>query len=178
MEGKSQVEMLVKEIKDNLSQCNSSRKDEIRVMQAMLSDPTYSVQVYDKSGPTGEVYNPCQDFRSMCSSIISNAARISAAEAESMMSDYTVKKNEATTMVNVSKEFMSLYLDTGRKLPLGGRETSDISMSRKHVPAKVRPCPHKVGVNEDGTNRYDRNPTTVPAHDSIKIYSPCPSWVK
>ena len=175
---KSQVEVLVKEIKDGLSQCNSSRKDEIRVMQTMLSDPTYAVQVYDKNGPTGEMYNPCQDFRAMCASVIANVARINSAEAETMMSDYSVKKNEANTMVNISKEFMNTYLDTGRKLPLGGRETSDISLSRKHVPAKVRPCPHKVGVNEDGSNRYARNPTTVAAHDSIRVFAPCPSWVK
>ena len=178
MEGKSQVEMLVKEIKDNLSQCNSSRKDEIRVMQAMLSDPTYSVQVYDKSGPTGEVYNPCQDFRSMCSSIISNAARISAAEAESMMSDYTVKKNEAATMVNVSKEFMSLYLDTGRKLPLGGREMSDISLRMKEVPETTRSCPRRIGVNPDGSGQYDRVPTTIAAHEAVRVHAPCPSWKK
>jgi hypothetical protein len=146
-------------------------------MQAMLSDPSYEVQIYSKDGPT-DTYNPCNDFRSMCSSIISSAARVSASEAEAMMSDYSVKKNEAASMVNLSKEFINTFLQTGRKLPLGGRETSDVALRAKHIPSKVRPCPHKVGVNEDGTNRYDRNPTTVGAHDSIRVYSPCPSWIK
>lgn len=174
---KSQVELLVKEIKTGLGQCSSSRKDEVRVMQAMLSDPTYEVQVYGKDGPV-ETYNPCKDFRGMCASIISTAAHISSTEAENMMNDYDVKKSEATSMVNLSKEFLNTYMHTGRKLPLGAREASDISLSIKHVPARVRPCPHKVGVNEDGSNRYSRNPTTVGAHDSIRVYSPCPSWVK
>lgn len=174
---KSQVEQLVNEIKTGLGQCSSSRKDETRVMQTMLSDPTYEVQVYGKDGPV-ETYNPCKDFRAMCASIIATAANVSSVEAESMMNDYEVKKNEATAMINISKEFINTYMQTGRKLPLGARETSDISISAKRIPARVRPCPHKVGVNEDGTNRYARNPTTVGAHDSIRVFSPCPSWVK
>lgn len=177
MSTKSQTEMLIEEIKTGLSSCSSSRKDEIRVMQTMLSDPDFEVQVYSKDGPV-ESYNPCKDFRAMCSSIISSAAHISSAEAENMMTDYEVKKSEASAMVNISKEFINTFLETGRKLPLGARETSDIALSRKHIPAHTRPCPHKVGVNEDGSNRYSRNPTTVGAHDSIKVYSPCPAWIK
>lgn len=173
----SQVEKLVTEIRENLSQCSSSRKDEVRVMQMMLSDPTYEVQVWGKDGPI-DTYNPCKDFRGMCASIISTAAKVSGTEASGMMEEYQVKKGEAGSMVNISKEFMNTFLQTGRKLPLGARETSDISMSAKHVPARVRPCPHKVGINEDGSNMYARSPATVPAHDSIRVYSPCPPWVK
>ena len=176
-ENMSQVDSLVEEIKRGLSQRSASRKDEVRVMQAMLSDPTYEVNVYGKEGVV-DTYNPCKDFRSMCASIISSAARVSGAEAESMMSDYSVKKNEASSMVNISKEYINTYLHTGRKLSLGGREKSDISLSLKEVPAKVRPYPHKIGINEDGSNMYSRNPTTVEAHESIRVQAPCPSWVK
>lgn len=173
----NEVNTLIDEIKKGLSQRSASRKDEMRIMQAMLSDPSYEVNVYGKEGVV-DTYNPCKDFRSMCSSIISNTARVPIAEAESMMNDYSVKKNEASSMVNISKEFISTYLHTGRKLPLGGREMSDISLSLKEVPAKVRPCPHKIGVNEDGSNMYSRNPTTVEAHESIRVQAPCPSWIK
>lgn len=171
------VNELVEEIKSGLSQRSASRKDEVAVMQAMLNDPTYEVTTYAKEGPVG-TYNPCKDFRSMCSSIISSAARVPASEAETMMDSYTVKKAEATSMVNVSKEFVNTFLHTGRKLPLGGRERSDISLSLKEVPETIRPCPHKVGINEDGSSRYSRNPTTVGAHEAIRVHAPCPSWVK
>jgi len=174
---KSMVDGLINEIKTNLSQRSASRKDEIRVMQTMLSDPTYTVDVYGKEGVIG-TYNPCEDFRSMCSSIISNVARVPSSEAESMMSDYNVKKNEATSMINISKEFINTYLHTGRKMAMGGRELSDVSLSLKEVPAMVRPCPHKIGVNEDGTNMYARNPAVVEAHESIRVQAPCPPWVK
>lgn len=168
---------LIAGIKKNLSQQNASHKDEIAVMQSMLSDPTYEVTVYRKDGPVG-TYNPCKDFRGMCASIIENTTKIPAAEAQAVMEGYTVKKSEADTMVNVSKEFLHTFLATGRKLPLGGRENSDVSLFPKNVPESTRSCPRKVGVANDGTNQYSRVPTTIPAHDAIRVHAPCPTWVK
>ena len=92
---------LIADIKKNLTQKNASNKDEVAVMQAMLSDPSYEVTVYKKDGPVG-TYNPCKDFRGMCASIIENTTKIPAAEAQAVMENYTVKKAEASSMVNVS----------------------------------------------------------------------------
>lgn len=171
------VNELVSEIKAGLSQRSASRKDEVAVMQAMLSDPTFEVTSYSKDG-AGETYSPCKDFRGMCAGIISSVAHVPGAEAAAMMDGYTVSKKEAATMTNLSKEFIMTYLHTGRKLPMGGRENSDISLSLKEVPETIRPCPHKVGVNDDGSSRYSRNPTKVGAHESIRVHAPCPVWVK
>lgn len=171
------VKSLVKEIKTGLSQTSSSSKDEIRVMKAMLSDPTYEVDIYSKEGVTG-TYNPCKEFRGMCASIISSVAKVPQSEAANMMDNYEVKKSEATSMVGISKEFVNTFLHTGRKLPLGARETSDVSLSLKSVAPSTRLFPQKVGVNDDGTAKYSKSPTTVPAHDSIRVHAPCPSWVK
>lgn len=177
MSENASVKQLLKEISDGLSQVSSSRKDEVRVMQAMLSDPTYEVTIYGKDGPEG-TYNPTNDFRGMCASIISNAAKVSSAEAEQLMDGYNVKKSEASSMVNISKEFVNTFLHTGRKLPLGAREKSDVSLSLKDVKAGTRLYPMKVGVNDDGSDRYSKTPTVVPAHESIRVHAPCPSWVK
>lgn len=165
---------LIADIKKNLTQKNASNKDEVAVMQAMLSDPSYEVTVYKKDGPVG-TYNPCKDFRGMCASIIENTTKIPAAEAQAVMENYTVKKAEASSMVNVSKEFIHTYLATGRKLPLGGRETSDVSLSPKSVPESTRSCPRRVGGAGEG---YSRVPTMIPAHDAVRVHAPCPTWVK
>ena len=170
------VNGLLTEISTSLSQVSSSRKDEIRVMQAMLNDPTYEVSVYGKDGIEGS-YNPTNDFRGMCASIISNAAKVPMAEATQLMNGYSVRKAEAASMVNLSKEFINTFVKTGRKLPLGGREKSDVSLSLKKVESSTRLYPQKVGVNDDGTDRYSKTPTTVPAHESIRVHAPCPSWV-
>lgn len=171
------VNELMKEIQSSLSQKIASKKDEVRVMQAMLSDPTYEVKVYGKDG-VEETYNPAKDFRNMCASIMSSAAKISSAEAEQLMDGYELKKSEATAMVNLSKEFINTYLHTGRKLPLGAREKSDVSLSLKDVEASSRSYPVKIGVNDDGSDRYSKVPTVIPAHESIRVHAPCPSWVK
>ena len=175
--GTTTVKDLLSEISTGLSQTSSSRKDEIRVMQAMLSDPSYEVNVYGKDGVEG-TYNPTKDFRSMCASVISNAAKIPMAEANQLMEDYSVRKTEATSMVNVSKEFVNTFLQTGRKLPLGAREKSDVSLSIKKVEESTRLYPMKVGVNDDGSDRYSKTATTIPAHESVRVHAPCPSWVK
>ena len=171
------VKNLINEISSNLSQVGSSRKDEIRVMQAMLNDESYEVDVYGKDG-VEDHYNPAKDFRAMSASIISNAAKIPAAEAEKLMESYDVRKSEAASMVNLSKEFINTFIHTGRKLPLGAREKSDVSISLKKVEASTRLYPTKIGVNDDGSDRYSKTPTNVPAHEAIKVHAPCPSWVK
>lgn len=163
---------LIASIKDNLVQANTSHKDEVAVMQSMLSDPTYEVTVYGHSGPTG-TYNPCKDFRGMCSSIIANTAKVNQAEAANLMEGYVPKRTEAESMVSISKEFVNTFLQTGRKLSLGGRETSNIALTLRKVPETTRSCPHK---NADGT--YQRVPTTIPAHDALKVSASCPPWAK
>ena len=171
------VKSLVNEIRTGLSQVSSSHKDEVRVMKAMLNDPNYEVDEYGKDGVIG-TYNPCKDFRAMCTSIISSAAKIPQTEAANMMESYEVKKSEAASMVDISKEFVNTFLQTGRKLPMGAREKSDVSLSLKKVAPSTRLYPQKVGVNDDGSAKYSKAPTTVAAHEAIRVHAPCPSWVK
>lgn len=168
---------LIKEIKDGLSQVNASHKDEVAVMQHMLSDPSYEVTIYGKDGPTG-TYNPCKEFRGMCASIISGTTKIPTEESQALMEGYTVRKAEADAMVGISKEFVNTFLHTGRKLPLGGRAQSDVSLFLKEVPQTTRSCPRRVGVNNDGSGQYDRVPTTIAAHESVRVHAPCPVWLK
>ena len=168
---------LVNEIKDNLSQVSSSNKDEVRVMQAMLNDTEYEVGVYTNAG-LKETYNPAKDFRGMLSGIISNTTKISKDESAALVSSYEVTKSDATSMVNVSKEFVNTYIGTGRKLPFGGREKSNIAISGKEVKETIKTYPKKVGVNEDGTGRYESGERRVPSHITAKVYGSCPDWVK
>ena len=177
MESITTVKGLLDEISTNLSQKSASRKDEVRIMQAMLSDPSYEVNIYGKEGIEG-TYNPADDFRGMCASVMSHAAKIPMAEASQLMNDYQVSKSEAGSMINITKEFINTFIQTGRKLPLGARETSDISLSHKKVEASTRLYPQKIGVNDDGSDKYSKSATTIPAHDSIRVHAPCPVWVK
>jgi len=172
----SVVNEMINEISGSISQKISSHKDEVRVMKAMLNDTDYHVTLHTNSGETD--YCPAEEFKSMCASIISSAAKVTGAEAANMMKDYSVKNSEAEKMVGISKEFITTYLHTGRKLPLGGHDKSNISLAMKTVGETVRSCPHKTSVDAAGNAIYTRQPTVVKEHDSIRVYAPCPPWVK
>ena len=175
------VKELLKDINDGLSQNNgvarksASRKDEIKVMQAMLNDTSYEVDVYNKDG-VESTYNPAKDFRNMCSNIISKSAKIPFAEATNLVDKYEVTKSDASSMVNISKEFVNTYIHSGRKLPLGGREFSDVSLEIKEVEQKETGFPKKIGVDPSGKAIYKTESITIPSHTGVKASSPCPTW--
>lgn len=171
------VRDLVAEIDKTRTQTSASIKDECRVMRAMLNDPTFKVDVYGHSGIEGQ-YCPYDEARTMVTNILRDTTKISANEASDLAKAYEFGKAEANIMIGISKEFINTYIETGRKLPLGGRETSNISIAKKTKESKPNKFPKKVGINDDGTDRYEVvGEGTVPAHGSLKVYSSAPSWM-
>jgi len=168
---------LVKTINENRTQESSSQKDEISVMKAMVNDREFKVDIYSKNGKEGE-YCPAEDIRSMVGNVISSAAKIPSAEAQKLADEYDFKKSDAVTLVGVSKEFVNTYLQTGRKLPLGGRATSNISLIKKDVEETKRTYPQKVGVDDNGKGIYVPAETTTKAHTSARVIGSCPEWLK
>lgn len=169
---KVSVKELVSNIKENLSQVSSSQKDEIAVMRAMLNDKDYTVDVYKRNGEVTQ-YCPSKDAREMVTSLIVGTTKMSTQEAAALAEDYEFKKSEAETLVNISKEYIHTYMGTGRKLPLGGREKSDVCLEAKNVEEKDRffPCKDEKGA-------YTKGVTHIPAHQGIRVTAPCPSWLK
>ena len=169
------VKDLLCEIREGLTQkVSASQKDEVRVMKAMLNDRDYRVGVYSNSGLEGEIC-PSKEAREMIASAISGAAKIPQAEAEKLAEDYDFKKSEAINMINISKEFVNTYLETGRKLPLGGREKSNVSLIKKDIPNKTTTYPKKVGVDESGKPLYKTETTEIKAHSTVKASGSCPT---
>lgn len=172
------VKQLVADINQARTQTSSSVKDEIRVMKAMLNDPTFKVDIWSKDGIEGQ-YCPYDEARTMVANIIKDTTKISNNEATDLASSYEFGNQEASIMIGISKEFINTYIETGRKLPLGGRETSDIAIAKKVKEAHTNSYPKKVGVNEDGTDKYETvDDGVIPEHGSLKVYSPTPSWLK
>lgn len=171
------VKSIIESIRDNLSQRGSSQKDEVTVMKAMLNDREYQVGIYSKEGQIG-TFCPAEEAREMSASIISGATKISMNEAKQLANDYEFSKNDAQNMINISKEYINTYLQTGRKLPLGGRETSDVSLLRKDVEASQTTYPKCVGEDANGKKIYENQPIEIKAHSSIKVQGSCPEWLK
>lgn len=171
------VSEMIQEIKDGLKQVASSQKDEVKIMKAMLNDTDYVVGVYEKEGQIDQ-YCPAKDVRDMMSSVLCSTTKITQEESKELMDNHEFSKKEATSMINVSKEFLNTYLNTGRKIGLGGRELSNVSFSQKLVKATDRPYPVKVGVDESGKGIYQRGTAPVGKHLSVRVHAPCPEWVE
>ena len=170
------VKEVIENINNSRTQVSACAKDETRVMMAMLNDPTYKVDVYGRNGVEGE-YCPYEEARTMVANIIKDTTKINKNEATELANQYEFDKQNAVIMTGLSKEFINTYIQCGRKLPLGGRVDSNISISRK-VKAKSGNHLKKVGVNDDGTDKFVEATENTPAHGSLKVYSPCPSWLK
>ena len=177
------VTELIKEINDTrhssdgMTYDTKSQKDEVAVMKAMLNDRQYRVDVYGPSGVEGS-FCPAECIRETMSSIISNTTGIGSTEARHLMDNYEIKSTEARNMIDLSKEFINTYMHTGRKLPLGGREASNVSLIRKPIPPGIVKFPVKVGEDKTGKAIYESEETYVAGYDSIKVYNSCPVWVK
>ena len=171
------VKELLEIINKESGTCTASKKDEVRVMKSLMNDTSYEVDVYGTNGKEGTL-NPSQTLRSFCSSILTNVAKIPGVEAEHLMSNYEFKKSEAEKVIDFSKEFVNTYLHSGRKLPLGGREKSNISIALKVVPPGERSYPKSVGVDKNGNKIYASAKTYVQRFESVKVFASAPSWVK
>lgn len=171
------VKALVHEIATTRTQQSASRKDEIRVMQAMINDKNFKVATYDKPGEA-EYYCPAADLRDALTNQIHKTTKMPLQEAAALADEYEFSRGDATTQVAVAKEFINTYMDTGRKLPLGCRDESNVHLVQKRVEECERTYPKKVGVNEDGSDRYEKATTHVPAHNSIRVISTCPMHAK
>lgn len=171
------VQQLINEIHSSISQKTISRKDEVRVMRAMLNDMDYKVAEYDKGEFVG-TYCPAESARNIVSNVLQGTSNITSNEARDLANSYEFSKSDAENMIGISKEFIHSYLHTGRKISIGGRERSDISMHLKEVTSSNRPYPKVVGKDDNGNKIYGRGVSTAGSYESIKIIAPCPSWLK
>lgn len=171
------VAELINEISTTRTQTSANAKDETKVALTMLNDPTYVVDIYGKSGVVG-TYSPFEDSRSMVADIIKDATKVSTNEAQELANNYQFSKSGAQTMVNFAKEYVNTYLKTGRKLPLGCRETSNCALVLKQKEAKVNSYPVPTSVDGDGNRTYDTSASMTPAYDTIRVIGSCPTHLK
>lgn len=171
------VASTIEEIRGNVKQCSASIRDEVTVMQALMNDRDYGVEVYNKNGSV-ETYYPGQEFRGMVSDIISGTTKINQAESSALVDKFEFKRAQARVMVDMSKQFIHSYLETGRKLKLGGREDSNVSLMKKTFEPGSRRYPAKVGTDPSGHSVMGVKEIWVDRYSGIKASSPCPEWVK
>lgn len=171
------VKELISNIASNSTQVTSNAKDEIKVAQAMLNDPTYVVDIYSKDGVCDH-YSPYEDTREMISDILESTTKMSEEEAKEKSNNYKFDRSTASSMVNFSKEFVNTYLQTGRKLPLGAREKSNVALLRQIKEEKKSTFPTPTGIDAGGNRTYTISTSVTPEYETVKVYGKCPSYLK
>ena len=172
------VKELIKEITTTRTQTSANSKDEVRVAQAMLNDPSYVVDIYAKNGVVGQ-YCPYTEMRQVTAAIIKDTTKITAKEAEELAGKYQFGKAEAQSMVNFSKEFINTYIETGRKLPLGGRARSNVQLAKKVKESRPASFPAATSIDANGEKVYTTQSNGMsPEFDTIRVYGSAPKWLK
>lgn len=169
---------LVKQIAENRTQKSANAKDEVEVMRAMLNDPDYKVDVWSRKGIVGQVC-PRESATQIAANVIRDTTKMSMNEATELASRYEYSKQDAQNAINISKEFVLGYLETGRKLPLGARKESNSVLELRQKEEKLSTFPAPSGVDANGEKIYaNKSNGVIPAHKVVKASGSCPAWVK
>ena len=171
------VRELIKEIATSKTHNNANSKDEETIALAMLNDRSYVVDVYDKKGNTTQ-YSPFSSSRSVVANIIETVNKTTPEEANNLAQNYEFKKEDAKSIVEFSKEFINTYLHTGRKLPLGSRARSNVSLLEITKEARTTNYPAPTGIDSSGQKTYELATSSTPEYDTIKVCGKCPSYLK
>lgn len=170
------VKQTVDAISRIVSQTSSSRKDEERVMMAMLNDKSYVVNSYNKDEVVP--YCPSKDARDMCASMLVSTTGISKDEAANLADMHEFSKQEANSMIRISKEYVYTYIQTGRKLQLGTRDNIDVGLSLKDVKSRTTGVPKPIGKDAEGKTIYEFPKVQTKPYKSIRVHATCPSHIK
>lgn len=147
---KSELEMLIGEIKKNSSQIAINKVDEVRVMRTMLNDPNFSLGVYDKSlGYIGERC-PHEEAVSFVKNIISGATGLDQKDSRHLAENYEFTKRDASFLVDNIRDFIQVYTSTGRKINVMQTAATEACLYTKPVEATNKSVPDK---NNPGQNK-------------------------
>lgn len=159
MENKSELELLVQEIKDSTNQISINKVDEIRVMKCMLNDPNFSIGVYDKNlGYIGQRC-PHEEAVSFTKNIISGATGLDSKDSKLLASKYEFTKRDASFLLDNMRDFMQVYTDTGRKINIMQNESTEACVFTRHVKASTKSVPDKDNpgkVRQINTGEYTK----------------------
>ena len=167
---KSEMEQLIEEIKKvTETQTSINKADELRVMTTMLNDPEFSIGVYDKKlGYIGQK-SPHDEAVKFVSDIIQRATGLEKKDSQHLASGLEFTKRDSNFLISNMKDFLSVYMDTGRKINIMQNEKSEANLYTKNMSSSTKTIPNKDNPNES------RTITTSP-YVKLVSQSKCPKY--
>lgn len=145
---KSELDTLISEIKTNAKQVSINKIDEVKVMKSMLNDKQFKLAVYDKNdGFIGERC-PALEATEFVKNIIQGATGLDAKDSANLADSYEFTKKDASFMISNAKDFIEVYMRTGRKLNVLQNGASDASIFTRDMKATKKVVPSKDGSSD------------------------------
>lgn len=167
----NKVEEVVKEIKKNAKQVAINKIDEVKVMKAMLNDSDFKVGVYNKRSGELEYHCPKDSINNMISSIIHNTTGLDNETCKEFANKYEYTSKDAQTIVDISKDFINTYTDTGRKINIVQDMKTEAYLYKKQIAESTKTVPDRLHGGE---------PRTIHTESYTKLVSSskCPKYIK
>lgn len=154
---KSELEMLVNEIKKSTNQIAINKVDEIRVMKCMLNDKDFSLGVYDKNlGYIGE-RSPHEEAVNFVKNVISGATGLDGRDSRHLAENYEFTKRDAGFLIDNMRDFIQVYTGTGRKINIMQTAATEACLYTKPIEAGKKSVPDKENpgkIKEITTSPY------------------------
>ena len=139
---KSELEVLISDIKKNTNQIAINKVDEVKVMVSMLNDKDFTLGVYDKSGYIGQKC-PHNDAVKFVKGIIAGATGLDNKDALHLAENYEFSKRDANFLIDNMKDFINVYTTTGRKINVIQNANTEASLFTKEIKAGEKLIPDK-----------------------------------
>lgn len=167
----SELDSMINEIKHNAKQISINKVDEVKVMKSMLNDKNFKIAIYDnKEGYIGDKC-PAEEATQFVAGIIQNATGLDSKDSKHLAEGYEFTKKDAVFMVNNAKDFMEVYLKTGRKINIIQNGATECSIYAKDIPAGTKNMPARPGSPE-------LKQVSIPAYTKIVSISKAPKYVR
>lgn len=137
----------IKEIINTTTQTSVNKIDEVKVMQCMLNDKDFKIAIYDRSKGYVGSRSPRDNAISLAVDTLSGVTGMSAKEARLLVEDYEFTKKDAQRFVDISKDFIGTYMQSGRKIGIVNDARSDITIGLKYVEEHDKSVPDKETGN-------------------------------
>lgn len=167
----SELEQIIKEIKTTAKQISINKTDEVKVMQSMINDKNFKISVYDKNeGLVGERC-PAEEATVFVKNVIQTATGLDSKDSMHLAENYQFTKKDAVYLVNNAKDFMEVYMRTGRKLNIIQNADGEASIYARDIEASSKTIPARPGSDETKT-------ISTPAYTKIVSISRAPKYTR
>lgn len=192
--GKTQYEQFLEELMNNIQKAKSdeeaeefvnavhSNTDRVNIMHHLINEPEQTFKRIKTEGdkPVVTESQPVKRYRNALKSMVKDNFGISDEEA-SKLDTAKFSKEHAESVIEVSDEATSDYLNIGRtlNLPLTDEKSAKMSIKKVVIDEK-EDATNKIEKGDDGVYRSTPTGKTIKTdkHSALKSSNKVPPWLK